>query len=126
MRTFATGVVALLGGVVLLAAMCVTIIGIPVAIVLALAAVLATLAAVCSVLETVGGALLAHRTKNPYVHLAAGGLLLLVVGALPFLGGLVKLAVLFTAIGSVAATRAAGMLPAKLRGGSPYRDAPVT
>lgn len=126
MRSFALGVVSLIGGVVLLAAMCVTIIGIPVAFVAALAAVLATLAAMCSVLETAGAALLGHRTRSPYVHLACGGLLFLLVGAIPFVGGLVKTAVILTAFGSVVATRAAGLVPARSRAATPYRDAPVT
>jgi hypothetical protein len=125
MRTFATGVVGLIGGAVVFAAVCVTIIGIPVAIVGLLAALLATLAGVCSVLETLGAALLGHRTRNPYVHLAFGGLVFLVTGAIPHLGDLVKIAVFVTALGAVVATRAAGLLPVK-RGASPYRDAPVT
>ncbi|APR84638.1 Hypothetical protein A7982_09987 [Minicystis rosea] len=122
MRTFATGVVSLLGGAVLLTAVCVTIIGIPIAAVAMLAAIIAVLAGVCSVLETIGAALLAHRTKNPYVHLAVGGLLFLVAGAIPFVGSLVKLAVILTALGSVVATRAAGLLPARLRGASSQRE----
>jgi hypothetical protein len=126
MRTFATGVVSVIAGLVIFCAACVTIIGIPVAIVGLFAAVLATFAGICSVLETVGAALLAHRTKNPYVHLACGALLFLVSGAIPFVDGLVTLVVVLTAIGSVVSTRAAGLLPAKLRGGSPYRDAPAT
>lgn len=126
MRSFATGVVSLIAGVAVLAAMCVTVLGIPVAVVCALAAVLATIAALCSVLETVGAALLGHRTKNPYVHLALGALLFVVVGAIPFVGGLVKLAVVLTAVGSVVATRAAGLLPKRMNGASPYRDAAAT
>lgn len=126
MRTFATGVVSVIAGLVIFCAACVTIIGIPVAVVGLLAAVLATFAGICSVLETVGAALLAHRTKNPYVHLACGGLLFLVSGAIPYVDGLVTLVVVLTAIGSVVATRAAGLLPAKLRGGTPYRDAPAS
>jgi hypothetical protein len=123
MRSFATGVVSLLAGIVLLVAVSVTIIGIPFAIVGFLAAVVATLAGVCSVLETVGCALLGHRTKNPYVHLAAGGVLFLVAGAIPFVGPFVKIAVFLTAMGSVVATRAAGLLPAKnQQNGSPYRQ----
>lgn len=119
MRTFATGVVSVIAGVVVLCAACVTIIGIPVAIVGLLAAVLATFAGICSVLETVGAALLAHRTKNPYVHLAFGGLLFLLSGAIPYVDGLVTLVVVLTAVGSVVSTRAAGLLPAKLRGAAP-------
>jgi cytoskeletal protein CcmA (bactofilin family) len=120
MRTFATGVVGVLGGVLLMVAACLTVIGIPFVILGILAAVFGTLAALCSVLETVGAGLLGHRTKNPYVHLAFGGLLFLVVGAIPFVGGFIRLAVILTAFGSLVATRAAGFVPAKLRG-SPYR-----
>ncbi len=125
MRSFATGVVAFLGGILVLAAMCLTVIGIPFAVVGLLGAVFATVGGVCSVLETVGGALLAHRTKNPYVHLACGGLIFLVVGAIPFLGGLIKIAVVLTAFGSVVATRAAGLLPVRGRAATPYRQADV-
>jgi cytoskeletal protein CcmA (bactofilin family) len=126
MRSFALGVVGLLGGVVLAAAVCLTVVGIPFVIVGILAAIVGTLAAMCSVLETVGGALLAHRTKNPYVHLAFGGLLLLLVGAIPFVGGFVKAAVVLTAFGSLVGTRAAGLIPERLRGGStPYRTSGV-
>jgi hypothetical protein len=39
------------------------------------------------------------------------------------IGGLVKLAVLFTALGSVVATRGAGLVPVRNRGGAPYRTA---
>jgi hypothetical protein len=77
------------------------------------------------VLETVGGALLSHRTKNPYVHLACGGLIFLVAGAIPFVGWLVKLVVILTALGSVVATRGAGLVPLKGRFGHPYRQADV-
>ena len=81
-------------------------------------------AGLCAALETLGGALLGHRTKNPYAHLAFGCAVFLVVGAIPFLGGLVKAAVLLAGIGSVAATRGAGLFPAKNRpNGSPYREA---
>jgi hypothetical protein len=121
MRSFALGVVGLLGGVVLAAAVCLTVIGIPFVIVGILAAIVGTLAAMCSVLETVGGALLAHRTKNPYVHLAFGGLLFLIAGAIPFVGGFVKVAVVLTAFGALVGTRAAGVIPERLRRSTPYR-----
>lgn len=126
MRSFATGVVSILAGVVLLAAVSVTIIGIPVAAVAAFAAVIATFAGMCSVLETAGAALLGHRTRNPYVHLAFGSVLFLILGAIPFLGGLVKIAVVLTAIGSVVSTRAAGLVPTKNRAVTAYRDAAST
>jgi hypothetical protein len=125
MRSFATGIVSLLAGIVLGAAVFVTVIGIPLVVAAILAAGIGTLAGMCSVLETVGCALLGHRTKNPYVHLAFGGLIFLVLGAIPVVGGLVWLAVVFTALGSFVATRAAGFFPARSRGGSPYRTAAV-
>ena len=122
MRSFATGVVSLIAGIVLAAAVSITIIGIPIAVVGILGALIATLAGVCSVLETIGGALLSHRTRNPYVHLAVGALLVLVAGAIPYVGSLLRVAVLLTALGSVVATRAAGLFPAKSRFGAPYRQ----
>jgi uncharacterized membrane protein HdeD (DUF308 family) len=88
-----------------------------------MAVVAGTLAGIFSVLETLGGALLAHRTKNPYVHLAAGALAVLIAGALPVVGPFVKLAVVFTALGSVVITRGAGLVPARFRAGGPYRTA---
>jgi hypothetical protein len=123
MRSFATGVVSLIAGVVLFVATCVTVVGIPFAIVGVLAAVAATLAGVISALETVGGALLAHRTKNPYVHLAFGALTFLIASHLPVVGPIVVLVTLLTAFGSVVATRAAGLVPERTRGASPYREA---
>jgi hypothetical protein len=123
MRTFATGVVSLIGGAVLFAAMCVTVVGIPVAAVLAIAAILGTLAGVCATLETVGAALLGHRTKNPYVHLAAGAALFVIAGLVPRLGDVVGWVVIVMGLGSFVASRAAGFIPAKHPLGSPYRDA---
>src|SRR5262249_38704171 len=70
LRLLAMGIVSVPAGVILAAAVCLTVIGIPVVAFALLATAVGTLAGICSVLETVGGALLAHRTKNPYVHLA--------------------------------------------------------
>jgi hypothetical protein len=126
MRTFATGVVSVIGGAVLLAAMCVTVVGIPVAAVLALVAMLGTLAGVCSLLETLGAALLGHRTKNPYVHLALGALLFGALSAIERVGGPAALVVMVMGLGSFVATRAAGFIPVKSGLGSPYRDAPLS
>jgi len=127
MRSFATGVVGVLGGVVLAVALCVTLVGIPIAILGALAACVGTLAGVCAVLETVGSGLIGHRTKNPYMHLALGCGLFLLLGGIPFLGAFVKAAVLLTGIGSVVATRGAGLLlSARRSSGSPYRDVPLS
>ncbi len=126
MRTFATGIVGSLAAVVVLAVLCVTIIGIPFAVIGLLLGCLAVFGAMCSVLETFGAAVLNHRTKNPYVHLAFGCLVYLISGAIPVVGGIVTIAVVFTAIGSLVATRCAGLIPAgkNAPSGSPYRDAP--
>jgi hypothetical protein len=86
----------------------------------------ATLAGMVSVLETLGGALLAHRTKNPYVHLAFGALIFLVACAIPFVGALAKISVVLIALGSVVSTRAAGLVPPRRASGGPYREAEVT
>ncbi|EYF02166.1 polymer-forming cytoskeletal protein [Chondromyces apiculatus] len=110
MRSFARGIVGILTGIVMLAAMCITIIGIPFAAVGFLAAILAVFIASCSVLETAGAAVLGHRTRNPYVHLAAGCAGLLVLGALPYVGNIVWAAVLLTGAGALVSTRAAGLV----------------
>jgi hypothetical protein len=119
MRSFAIGVVGVIPVLLGSALLCCPLITIPFVIAGLLGAVLA---GVSSVLETVGGALLAHRTKNPYVHLALGGAIFLVAGALPVVGGPIKLVVLLTGLGTVVATRAAGLIPVRGLGGSPYRQ----
>ncbi len=124
MRSFALGVVGLFLGLVGVAALCVTVIGIPVAIVALLVGIFAAYAGICSVLSTVGKALVAHKTDNPYLHLLVGCALYLVTSSVPFVGGLITLAVVLTGIGVVVATRGAGAFPAqrgRLTGGGPYR-----
>lgn len=124
MRTFAVGVVGALASVVLVVALCVTIIGIPVALVGIIAALLAAYAGLCAVLQTVGKALVAHRTSNPYIHLALGCLLLFIAGNLPWIGRHVLLVAGLTGFGSAVAARLGG-LPRPLFGGheerGPYR-----
>lgn len=123
MRSFATGVVALIGWIVLTVALCITVVGIPLALVSVLGGIVAVFAGLSAALETLGAALLRHKTRNPYVHLAFGCGLFLVLGAIPFVGSFFKLAVFLTGIGCVAATRGAGFFPAKNKSaGSPYRD----
>ena len=123
MRSFATGVVALIGWIGLTAALCITVVGIPLALVSILGGIVAVFAGLAATLETCGAALLRHKTRNPYVHLAFGCGLFLVLGWIPFVGTVIKFAVLLTGIGCVAATRGAGFFPAKDKAsGSPYRD----
>jgi len=88
------------------------VIGIPVAVVGILVAFLAAFAGVCAVLTAVGGAMLHRWTGNPYLHLAAGCALYLVVGFIPYVGALVTwLIVPAIGIGTIVATRAAGFIP---------------
>ena len=71
MATFAIGVVGVIAIFAALAALCITIVGIPFAVAFGVVVFFGALAGVVSVLETVGAALLGHRTKNPYLHLAS-------------------------------------------------------
>jgi hypothetical protein len=130
MRTFAMGVVGILMAIVLFIAMCVTIIGIPFAIIALLLSLVAMWGGVCAVLEVAGNAMLGHKTKNGYVHLAAGCAAFLILSSIPYLGGFVTAAVLLTGIGSLASTRFAGLFrtkgPGQTNGGAvPYRSAPA-
>ena len=75
-------------------------------------------------LATAGGALVQHKTKNPYLHLAAGCALFMLISAIPYLGGFVTFAVVVICMGAVVATRGAGFLAGKNRRDSgPYRTA---
>lgn len=122
MRSFALGIVGGLIGLVSIAILAITVVGIPVAVVLLFGAVFAAYAGICAVLATVGKALIGHKSDNPYVHLLVGCAIFLVSGAIPFVGGLVTLAVVVTGIGVVVATRAAGTIgPKSTPASGPYR-----
>ena len=128
MRSFGLGIVGLLAGAVSFIALCITVIGIPIALVAVILAVFAGFAGVCAVLTAAGAALVRHRSTNPYVHLGVGCVLFLVTGAIPFVGPLVTMVVMFIGLGIVVATRAAGLIPQRKRGDrgeGPYRTAPA-
>jgi len=125
MRSFALGVVGVLVALVLVIALCVIIVGIPFAIIGILLAVLAVAVGLCATLTTLGAGLLGHRSQSPYVHLAVGCAVLLVLGAIPFLGAFVKAAAVLIGIGAVVATRGAGLIPPRSKNGAPYREAPL-
>jgi hypothetical protein len=108
MRSFALGIVGALVFLMSTVLIAITIIGIPVAVVLLLGGIFAAYAGICAVLATLGKALIGHKSDNPHVHLLVGCLVFLVSGAIPFINGLVTLAVVLTGIGVVVATRAAG------------------
>ena len=109
MRSFATGIVGSLAALVGLVALCITVVGIPFAALALLIGVFSVYAAICAVLTTFGAAVAGHRTKNPYVHLLIGCLAFLVVGSIPFVGGLATLALTMIAIGTLVSTRLAGV-----------------
>ncbi|MFO0678333.1 MAG: hypothetical protein U0169_17480 [Polyangiaceae bacterium] len=125
MRSFALGVVGALATMALLTALCVTIIGIPVAVVGSTLLALAVFAGMVAVLTTFGEVLVRHKTENPYAHLAVGCGLFLVLGAIPVLGGVLKAFVILVAIGTLVATRGAGLVPKSFMRRTPsYPPAP--
>jgi hypothetical protein len=62
------------------------VIGIPFAVVGILTGVFAAYAGICGVPAALGAALVRHKSVNPYVHLAVGCLVYLVLGAIPWVG----------------------------------------
>lgn len=113
MRSFALGIVGVLGFVVSVVALIITIVGIPVAALMLFGGVMAMYAAFCAVLTTIGRALVKHKTDSPYAHLAVGCLLFLIVGHLPVVGDVATLVLGLIGIGTLVATRMAGMWPGK-------------
>ena len=91
-------------------AMCITIVGIPFAALAALLGIFCVYASIAAVLTTVGAAVAGHKSKNPYVHLLVGCIGLLLVGVVPYIGGLVTFGVVMIAIGTLVSTRLAGAI----------------
>ena len=125
MRSFAMGVLGAMGAVAAFFLLIITVVGIPFALLGVLAAGLALAASGCAVLETVGRALVRHRSQNPYVHLGLGCALFLGVSAIPYLGVLVGIVVALLATGILVSTRGAGLLAKMGRGSQPYRAVPA-
>jgi hypothetical protein len=115
MRAFAIGVVSSFAAAIAVTAISLTIVGIPFVIVGLLFGVLAVYGAIAAVLTTFGAAVIGHRTQNPYLHLLTGCAAFLVVGAIPYAGGLVTLAVTMIAIGVLVTTRLGGATPTARR-----------
>ncbi|MCA9590633.1 MAG: hypothetical protein KC657_35275, partial [Myxococcales bacterium] len=76
-------------------------------------AVFGTYASIVAALTTAGAAVLQHRTQNPYLHLLLGCGALLVVGAIPVIGGLVTFVLACMGVGILVGTRAAGLIKPK-------------
>ena len=111
MRNIALGIASLVVGSVLAVLLCVTIVGIPVALAGLMIGILAAYAGICAALSAMGSAIVAHRSENPYVHLAVGCGVFLILGFIPYFGALVTGLILFAGLGAFAATRAAGFIP---------------
>jgi hypothetical protein len=111
MKSFALGIVGSLGALLALAALCITIVGIPFAALAALLGIFCVYGSIAAVLTTAGAAVAGHKSKNPYVHLLVGCVGFLLVGVIPVVGGLVTLAVVMVAIGTLVSTRLAGAVP---------------
>ena len=110
MKSFAWGIVGSFCALIALAALCITIVGIPFAALAALLGVFCVYASIAAVLTTAGAAVAGHKSKNPYVHLLVGCIGFLLLGVIPFVGGLVTLAVVMIAIGTLVSTRLAGTI----------------
>jgi len=111
MRSMALGIASVVVGLVLVVLLCITVVGIPVAIVALLAGIFAAYAGICAVLSAMGSALVAHRSENPYVHLAVGCAVFLIAGFIPYFGTFITGLIVFAGLGAFAATRAAGFIP---------------
>jgi predicted membrane protein len=110
MKSFAMGIVGTICGVIAITAMCITVVGIPFALLAALLAVFSVYASIAAVLTTFGAAVAGHKWKNPYVHLLVGCVAFLVVGLIPFVGGLATLVLVMISIGALVSTRLAGVV----------------
>jgi hypothetical protein len=106
LRTFGTGLVAVVAIPVLTILLCVVIIGIPVVPFLWLGAVLATFAGMTSIALLVGEHLpILEGKKTQIVCLAIGAAVLTVLDFLPWIGGLAIAAASVLALGAVVRTR---------------------
>ncbi len=113
MRSLALGVVGSVVGAAAFLVLCVTVIGIPFALIGAASVMVIATIGVCAALTVVGAAVARHKTTNPYAHLAVGCGLLLVGGAIPYVGTMAVLAVGLAGIGSLVATRGAGLIKSR-------------
>lgn len=115
MRSFALGLIGTLAASLAAVVLCITLIGIPIAVVGALFAVFAGYAGFCAALATVGQAIFGHKSPNPYMHLAIGCVLFLLLGSIPWIGTWITVACAFIGVGAMVATRGAGILTPRAR-----------
>jgi hypothetical protein len=110
MKSFALGIVGSLCALIAVTALCITVVGIPFAALAVLLGVFSVYASIAAVLTMVGAAVAGHRSNNPYVHLLVGCVLFLLVGIVPYVGGMVTAAVVLMGIGTLVSTRLAGVV----------------
>jgi hypothetical protein len=115
MRSFALGIVGTIAALFVFVVACITVVGIPFAILALLLLILAVYGSIAAVLTTVGAAALQHKTESPYVHLLFGCAVFLVLLAIPYISGITAFVVTMVAIGSLVATRGAGLLDRRMR-----------
>ncbi len=115
MKSFALGIIGSIAALIAFCVLCITLIGIPIAVVGMLVAVFGGYAGFCAALATGGQALFGHRTKNPYVQLALGCLLLVAIGWIPVVGVWIIAAISFIGIGAMIATRGASLASGRAR-----------
>lgn len=115
MRSFALGLLGTMAAGLTIVVLCITLIGIPIAVVGSIFGVFAAYAGFCAALATGGQALFGHKTQNPYMHLALGCLLFMIVGAIPVIGTWVTFILAFIGIGALVATRGAGLVKSRPR-----------
>lgn len=125
MRSFAMGILGILGSIATFFILCVTIIGIPFAFIGAVLALFGLAASMCAVLETAGRALTRHKSQNPYVHLGVGCLLFFAALSIPYLWSIVLITVVCMAAGMLVSTRGAGLVQRRSGASSPYRAVPA-
>jgi hypothetical protein len=119
-RAFALGAVAVIAAVAVVVALCVTIVGIPLGLFVLCAAIFGAYAGVCAALTAAGAALLHHKTTSPYIHLAAGCVIYLVLSSIPYVGGFVTALAFLIGFGALMATRAAGLAERDAKVAAPH------
>ncbi|HKO49042.1 MAG TPA: polymer-forming cytoskeletal protein [Polyangiaceae bacterium] len=111
LRSIGLGVGVVLGFALVILTLVVTLIGIPLAVLVGLFSALVGYLAFCMVPFALGSRLFGRRSQNPYVHLALGCTGLFLVQLIPGIGDLLSVLAALWALGALAATRGAGLLP---------------
>lgn len=107
LRGMGLGLLGAFGVLVTVATLVITLIGIPLAIALLFGTLVLGYLGSCVVPLAIGRRLLGERTENPYVHLAAGCVLLFCVLSIPVVGGLLSFLGALLVLGALLRTRGA-------------------